>query len=59
VGKARAAAALGQVYEQEGDRNAAREAFETALRNAEIVGYEGTVEQMTTALQRLNMDKTY
>ena len=59
VGKARAAAALGQVYEQEGDRNGAREAFETALRNAEIVGYEGTVEQMTTALQRLNMDKTY
>jgi tetratricopeptide (TPR) repeat protein len=59
VGKARAAAALGQVYEQEGDLNSAREAFETALRNAKIVGYEGTVEQMTAALQRLNVDKAY
>ena len=58
AGKARAAVTLGQVYEQEEDLNAAREAFETALRNAENVGYEGTVEQMKAALQKLNAAMT-
>jgi tetratricopeptide (TPR) repeat protein len=59
VGRTRAAATLGQVYEQEGDLDAARDAFETALSNAENVGYEGTVEQMKAALQRLDAAATY
>jgi tetratricopeptide (TPR) repeat protein len=54
AGKARAAPTLGQVYEQEGDFDAARDAFETALRNAEYVGYAGTVERMDAALKSLN-----
>jgi len=54
VGNARAAATLGQVYEQEGDFDAARDAFETALRNAENVGYAATAEKMDAALNRLN-----
>lgn len=54
VGTARATATLGQVYEQEGDFDAARNTFETALRNAENVGYTRTVEQMNEALKRLN-----
>lgn len=58
VGTVRAAATLGQVYEQEGDIDAARDAFETALRNAENVGYAGTVEQMDAALKRLNSAAT-
>ena len=58
VGKVRAAATLGQVYEHEGDFDAARDAFETALRNAENVGYAGTVEQMDEALKRLNSATT-
>lgn len=58
VGKVRAAATLGQVYEQEGDFDAAREAYDMALHNAENVGYEGTVEQMEAALKRLNSATT-
>jgi tetratricopeptide (TPR) repeat protein len=59
VGRTRAAATLGQVYEQEGDLDAAREAFETALSNAENVGFEGTVEQMKAALRRLDTAATH
>jgi tetratricopeptide (TPR) repeat protein len=55
AGKARAAVTLGQIYEYEGDLNAARATFEMALRNAEDVAYAGIVEQMKAALQRLEL----
>lgn len=53
AGKARAAPVLGQIYENEGNFTAAREAFETALSNAESVGYTETARQMKAALGRL------
>lgn len=54
AGMARAMPTLGQVYETEGDLNAARETYESALGIAEDIGYDGTVDRMKTALSRID-----
>ena len=51
---ARAMPTLGQIYEHEGDLDAARNAYKTALRTAEDIGYDGTADRMKTALQRID-----
>ena len=54
AGMARAMPTLGQVYETEGDLDAAREAYESALGIAEDIGYDGTANRMKTALSRID-----
>ena len=54
AGMARAMPTLGQVYETEGDLDAAREAYESALGIAEDIGYDGTADRMKSALQRID-----
>jgi len=54
AGVARAMPTLGQIYEHEGDLDAARNAYKTALRTAEDIGYDGTADRMKTALQRID-----
>ena len=58
AGLARATPTLGQIYEHEGDLEAARKAYETALGAAEDIGYDGTIDRMKTALQRIDILKS-
>ena len=53
AGLARATPTLGQIYEHEGDLDAARKAYEAALGIAVNIGYDGTADRMKTALQRV------
>ena len=53
VGKARTGIVLGRMYALEGELDAARIAYETALAAADSVRYESVAEQARAALSRL------